>query len=107
MYFSLQAQNATVPLSNSLLPQVKELAAQDELQSLLLDNAKFQQFKLFTMKQHCSESVLFYESVRYYKQLSNEKLDTAANHIFAKFINTNAMYEININDSSRKDLQVQ
>jgi Regulator of G protein signaling domain len=107
LYFSLK-EHAAPLLSNSTLPQVKELAAQDELQYLLSNKIQFQQFKQFSMKHHCAESVLFYENVTYYKQLTTkDKLDAMANLIFKQFINKNSKYEININDTARNELKTQ
>lgn len=79
------------------------------LQEIINDDLYKKYFKSHLEKEHCVESVLFYEKVQRYQKLPDEEIVEKGREIFKEFLVEGSEYEINtslkIKNQARNDIE--
>ncbi|KAJ5069618.1 electron carrier/ protein disulfide oxidoreductase [Anaeramoeba ignava] len=94
----------SVQVTDSALEKFDE---NEVFNNLLVKPEILQIFKEFLCENFKQESLLFYLEVEKFRKITEvEKLKTAANEIYVKFIKTESLFEINIKKKLREEIEM-
>ena len=79
---------------------------------ILTDQTLLTKFRRYTLEEFTVENLLFYETCREFKEvhsseLHNVDMNIHALRIFAKFVKSGTMYQVNLLESTRKEIENQ